>query len=230
MKAKSFAASALAAVFLLSATPVWAASGNAASTSVYAKAEVSKASKKKAKKNVLSAEAAEEMVKNKLEELTEIVPQLTDYRIDSIRESVEKDVNGNKITVLVALLFDQDYLIAHLKLNAETGEVIIFDHNSESPNTDKPLQGREAVERAEHYLDFFLKDRASQFEYSKQYTYVLTGYPEEELPGKPFTLVTFTPKEKSENQPIKSANVLLDANGELHRYLVDIFPDFDEED
>ncbi len=229
MKAKRFAASALAAVFLLSATPAWAAPGISASESVYAKADSSKATKKKAKKNTLSAEAAEEMVKKSLDEIAVFIPELNGYKIDTITEQMGTDINGNPISALVALLVDKktddpNYK-AHLKLNAATGEVIIFDHFTDVPQSDDPLDGSHAIKRAGHFLDLFLGEKARQFEYSNQYTYSVAGYsPDKKQPERPLTLVTFTPK-KNGNKPVaESVNVLIDADGELHRYLLDVYP------
>lgn len=154
-------------------------------------------------------------VKATIETIGTVMPDIKDYEIISIRKNEETTVAG-KIEVFQIEMMGAPHPVkpnyAYLRINADTGELIIAEIQNGLPSTNSPLSDQEAESQASTYLETLLGDKAEDYTFSKVYTYTLG-----ENNDKPVTVVTF---ESDEN----SVHLALHGNGELGRFLKDIYP------
>lgn len=217
MNKRTVITATLLATCLLSVSPVWAQ--QATSQQNVNKTGVSKVSDKahssaKAKKSKLSLAELDEKSQETMKLVAEIMPELNDYRILSISKEVQNSTRGtievNEIEMSGEPAGDAPNY-ARLRIDASTGELIVAEIQNGLPSV-VPLNDTVAEKKAHEYLQKLLNSEEKNYKFSTIYTYKLGDNQD-----KPVTLVTYT----SENNDVY---ISLDGNGELKRFLKDIYP------
>lgn len=204
------------ATSLLAISPVWAQSTikqeNSSQTAAQVSDKVSSAKAKKSKK--LSVEDLDKKSQETLQSVMKVMPDLNDYLIQKITKEIQNS-NAGKIEVYEIELNGKPEGDApntsRVRIDVATGKLIVAEIQN-GLTTGTPLGNSDAEKKADEYLQKLLNNEAKNYQFTSVYSYKLG-----ENQDKPVTLVTY--KSKSDEVYIS-----LDSNGELKRFLKDIYP------
>lgn len=207
----------LFATCLLSVSPVWAQDTipqmNSSKTGVSHVSDKAHSSTK-AKKSKLSLENLDEKSKETIKTVGEVMPAINDYRILNISKELQNSRKGT-IEVYEIMMSGEpkgdDPNFARLRLDAATGQLIIAETQNGLPSIT-PLDDTAAEKKANEYLQKLLAGEAENYKFTSVHTNILG-----ENRDKPVTLVTYYSLDDE-------VYISLDGNGELKRFLKNIYP------